>query len=206
MRFSGFIFAGVTRLALIAGLGAVAAAPLRAQSVQPTIANLTPGIRQADGSYLWEYRVEGGARPALSTFTIGICPQTAIFDDVKTALVPGSVEVNGRSARYEFRSVNQPDPVTGGVGLKIDGLGGADNSVYIVSFRLFRRFEPGTVEVWFKSGTQLTSQTTTGIACQLGPPPPPPPPAIPEPATLALLASAGIPALLARRRSHRNRQ
>jgi hypothetical protein len=169
---------------LAVGLGG-ALAPSAAQA--QTIENVAAGVSQNNGTYLWQYTVTSGQKPAISHFVLSLCL------NAYNSIVPGSVM---GSDVYSF--VN-PDPTTGATGIKFDE-GYEGGEVRTVSFLLNQNFVATTGTATFKSGRIETSQQVIAPSCDVLPPPQE---VIPEPGTFALLGAGVLPmmgAVVRRRR------
>lgn len=157
-----------------------------APTLLPTITNSLAGVMTPEGTYRWEWSVFGGQKPSLSHFVlIDICA------NVKADIVPDSFY----GAPHEIGS----DPTTGYTGIKFEAELD-DNEVELFGFETFQEWAPGTLDVAFKSGQNVTLQTDVlGPGCELANPYPP---TTPEPASLALLGlgAAGIARQRLRRR------
>lgn len=159
------------------------ARPAAAQS----IVNQVAGIQQIDGTYLWQYQVTSGDRPAISHWVLSTC------EDVFDSLVAGSLT---GTSRIEFVI---DDNKTGTTGIKFDE-GFSDGEVRTISFRLSEDWAPVTTTASMKSGQEVAHLSIIGPDCELRTT------AVPESGTaeLALVAAAlPLAAMVLRRRRNR---
>lgn len=153
-----------------------------ASTFPPDISTTQVGTPFGDGTFLWEWDVFAGQKPALSHFVlIDLC------DEVYADIVLGSLY--GGTA-YEFGH----DPTTSADGLKFEvDMDDLDHGRF--GFRTHQAWEPGLLDVAFKSGQELYFQdNVVGPHCAS---------VVPEPGTMSLLG-LGAMGLVGRPRRRRS--
>lgn len=188
-------FLSQSSLALLAAcsIGLIATPALAAPpaSVAPSVINLQANVLQSNGTYLWSYSVNGGNKPALSHWVLGL--DSCLLEHWSSIAVAGSVS----ETPFEIRIA--PDPKTGATGIKFDK-GYDDSEVRTVSFRLMESYTTVMQTAAFKAGQNITTQQVLAPGESLDPNGACATDAVPEPSTLGLLALAPLAIVVARRR------
>jgi hypothetical protein len=175
--------------------------------VTDVIEVLKAGEAQGD-CWIWEYKVTYNTDPGLSHWILGICED--VYDSVKSVSIDGvqfdDPDMNGvftRMGRDESIEFSDPDPTTCVTGMKFDDLDfedldGSEDGV-VFSFLVNQNWAPGSLDATFKAGSDVVQvqHNVTGPSCELNTT------VVPEPGTLALLATGCSPMLLRLRRRFR---
>lgn len=157
-----------------ASVAALSLLLLSSNAVQAqTITNQASGVLQNDGTYLWQYTVTSGSRPALSHWTLSLCSDwDENFWDSEYVTGSATYDILGDDkGAFNFSSSDvawvDSDPTTGAHGIKFDrGFGG--NEAWVVSFRLESDWEDAVSTAVFKSGNVApVTQSIVAPGCDL---------------------------------------